>query len=117
MIYVGDNYQDTLDGISGNATRLLPQTEVITDSSASVSLDVKGNKDYQLINSALTSLTIATCEDSQLGTTIRFNSGTTATTITDSASIDWVDSSAPIPSASKKCLIFIWNKIGFYKEW
>ena len=115
-MYVGDNYEET-NIPTGNATRLLPQAEVITDSSANVSLDVKGNKDYQLINSALTSLTITTCEDSQLGTTIRFNSGTTATTITDSASIDWVDSSAPIPSASKKCLIFIWNKIGFYKEW
>ena len=117
MMYVGDNYQDTLDGISGNATRLLPQAEVISNSSAVVSLDVKGNKDYQLINSALTSLTISNCEDSSLRTTIRFNSGTTATTITDSASIDWTDGSAPEPSANKKCLIFIWNKIGYFKEW
>lgn len=117
MMYVGDNYQDTLDGITGNVTRLLPQAEVISDSSATVSLDVKGNKDYQLINSALTSLTITTCEDSQLGTTIQFNSGATATTITDSASIEWVDGSAPTPSADKTCLIFIWNNKGFYKEW
>lgn len=117
MMYVGDNYQDTLDGISGNATRLLPQAEVISDSSASVSLDVKGNKDYQLSASALTALTFSSCEDSQLGTTIKFNSGATATTIIDSASIDWVDGATPIPSASVNCLIFIWNKIGFYKEW
>ena len=117
MMYVGDNYQDTIDGITGNITRLLPQAEVISDSSTSVSLNVKGNKDYQLINSALTSLTITTCEDSQLGTTIQFNSGATATIITDSANINWVDGSAPTPSASKTCLIFIWNNKGFYKEW
>jgi hypothetical protein len=116
-MYVGDNYQDTTDGISGNATRLLPQAEVISDSSASVSLDVKGNKDYQLINSALTSLTITTCEDSQLGTTIQFNSGATATTITDSTNIEWTDGAKPEPNASKTCLIFIWNNKGFYKEW
>ena len=117
MMYVGDDYQDTLDGITGNATRLLPQAEVISDSSASVSLAVKGNKDCQLSASALTALTLSSCEDSQLGTTIRFTSGATPTTITDSASIDWVDGATPIPSASKTCLIFIWNKIGFYKEW
>lgn len=117
MMYVGDDYQDTLDGITGNATRLLPQAEVIGNSSATVSLDVKGNKDYQLTASALTSLTISTCEDSQLGTTILFNSGTTATVLTDSASIDWVDGAKPEPSASKTCLIFIWKKKGFYKEW
>ena len=116
-MYVGDDFQDTIDGITGNATRLLPQAEIIEDSSASVSLDVKGNKDYQLTASALTALTLSSCEDSQLGTTIRFTSGATATTITDSASIDWVDGATPIPSASKTCLIFIWNKIGFYKEW
>lgn len=117
MMYVGDNYQDTLDGISGNATRLLPQAEVISDSSASVNLNVKGNKDYRLINSALTSLTITTCEDSQLGTTIQFNSGATATTITDSSNIQWADGAKPEPSASKTCLIFIWSNKGFYKEW
>lgn len=117
MMYVGDNYQDTIDGITGNPTRLLPQAEIIEDDSTSVSLAVKGNKNYQLSASALTSLTISSCEDSQLRTTIRFTSGATPTTITDSASIDWVDGATPIPSASKKCLIFIWNKIGFYKEW
>lgn len=116
-MYVGDNYQDTIDGISGNATRLLPQAEIISDDSASVSLAVKGNKDYQLSASSLTALTISSCEDSALGTTIIFNSGATPTTITDSASIDWVDGATPIPSASVNCLIFIWNKIGFYKEW
>lgn len=116
FMYVGDNYEDS-NLPSGNTTRLLPQAEIISDSSASVSLAVKGNKDYQLTNSALSSLTISSCEDSQLGTTIRFNSGATATTITDSASIDWIDGATPIPSASKTCLIFIWNKTGFYKEW
>lgn len=118
-MYVGDNYQDTTTGITGNATRLLPQAEVISDSSATVSLDIKGNKDYQLTASALTSLTISSCEDSELGTTIKFNSGATATTIDDSNSsgIEWVDGSAPIPSASKTCLIFIWDNTGFYKEW
>ena len=117
MMYVGDNYQDTTTGITGNATRLLPQSEVISDSSATVSLDIKGNKDYQLTASALTSLTISSCEDSELGTTIKFNSGTTATTINDTSGIEWSDGATPTPSASKTCLIFIWNNIGFYKEW
>ena len=117
MMYVGDNYQDILTGISGNVTRLLPQVEAIDDSSATISLAVKGNKDYQLTATELTSLTISTCEYSQLGTTILFNSGTTATVLTDSASIDWVDGASPEPSASKTCLIFIWKNKGFYKEW
>lgn len=115
-MYVGDNYIDS-NLPTGNSTRLLTQSEIIENSSASVSLDIKDNKDYQLTASALTSLTLLSCEDSQLGTTIKFTSGATPTTITDSASINWIDGATPIPSANVTCLIFIWNKIGFYKEW
>ena len=87
------------------------------DIDPTVSLAVKGNKDYQLTNSALSSLTISSCEDSALGTTIKFTSGTTATTLIDNSNIEWIDGSVPTPSANKTCLIFIWNKTGFYREW
>lgn len=117
-MFVGDNYEDS-NLPTGNTTRLLPQTEIITNNSASVSLDIKGNKTYDLTNSALTTLTINSCEDSPLGTLIKFHSGTTATTIddTNNSGIDWTDGAAPIPSASKTCWILIVDKTGFYKEW
>lgn len=78
---------------------------------------LKPNADYTF--AALTTLTFdsASVDSSPLGTTIRFNSGSTATTITDSAGITWADGSVPIPSANKTCLILIWKNIGFYKEW
>ena len=118
FMYVGDDYEDS-NLPTGNTTRLLPQTEIITDNSASVSLDIQGNKTYDLTNSALTTLTINSCEDSPLGTLIKFHSGTTATTIDDThdSGIDWTDGAAPIPSASKTCWILIVDKTGFYKEW
>lgn len=117
QMYIGDDFVDDLDYLPTISTRPLPQAEEIVDSSASASLDVLPNKDYKLTNVNLSSLTLNSCQDSPLGTTIRFNSGATPTTITDNTNIDWVDGATPIPSASVKCLIFIWNNIGFYKEW
>ena len=78
---------------------------------------LKVNADYTF--GELTSLTFdnLSVDSSPLGTTIKFNSGSTATVITDNSGIDWVDGSAPVPSANKTCLILIFNKIGFYKEW
>lgn len=115
-MFVGDNYIDN-DVPSGNVTRLLEQAEQIIDSSSDITLDIKGNKEYKLTNSSLTSLTLNSYSDSPLGTTIEFKSGATATTITDSTSIDWVDGATPQPSANVKCLIFIWDNKGFYKEY
>lgn len=115
-MYVGDDYID-YDVPSGNVTRLLEQAEQIIDSSSDITLDIKGNKEYKLTNSSLTSLTLNSYSNSPLGTTIEFKSGATATTITDSTSIDWVDGATPIPSANVKCLIFVWDNKGFYKEW
>ena len=115
-MYVGDNYQDTTTGISGNATRLLPQAEIIEDSSASVSLAVKGNKDYQLSSSSLTALTLSSCEDSQLGTTIEFTTGATAPTFTDTSGINWADGETPVFQSYQHYLIVIFNGIGFVKE-
>ncbi len=117
QMYVGDDFVDDLEDLPTISTRPLPQAEEITDSSASVSLDILPNTDYNLTNANLSSLTLNSYQDNPLGTTIRFNSGSTPTSITDNTSIDWVDGATPIPSANVKCLIFIWNNIGFYKEW
>lgn len=121
MMYVGDNYQDTLDGITGNATRLLEQSNLITDmTSTSITFNstnkVQPNTDYEY--GELTTLTLDSSSiiSSKLGTTIKFQSGTTATTIVDNSNIHWADKATPEPSASKTCLIFIWDNTGFYKE-
>ena len=78
---------------------------------------VQPNTDYEY--GQLTTLTLGSSSiiSSKLGTTIKFQSGTTATTITDSSNIQWADGAKPEPSASKTCLIFIWDNTGFYKEW
>lgn len=121
FMYVGDNYisENIPDG---NSTRLLPQANLITDMiSTSITFDstnkVQLNTDYEY--GELTALTLGSSSiiDSKLGTTIKFQSGTTATIITDSSNIQWVDGAKPEPSASKTCLIFIWDNTGFYKEW
>lgn len=124
MMYVGDNYQDTTTGITGNATRGLPQSNIVTDTSStaisfSSSSKVQPNTDYQFGTLATLTLGSGSVLDSQLGTTIRFMSGASGseTSITDNSGISWVDGATPVPSASKMCLIFIWNNIGFYKEW
>ena len=122
MMYVGDNYQDTLDGIVGNITRFLPQSNVVEDTTStaisfSSSNQVQPNTDYQYGTLATLTFGSSSVNYSLLGTTIMFTSGATATEITDSASIDWVDGASPEPSASKTCLIFIWKNKGFYKEW
>ena len=120
-MYVGDNYEDS-NLPSGNATRVLLQANTITDlSSSTITFDennrVQSNTSYKF--GELTSLTLGTNSiiNSELGTTIKFTSGTTATTLTDNSSINWADGSAPTPSASKTCLIFVWDNTGFYKEW
>lgn len=78
---------------------------------------LKVNADYTFGD--LTSLTFDTLsiDSSPLGTTIKFNSVSTATVITDNSGIDWTDGTIPSPSANKTCLILIFNKMGFYKEW
>lgn len=121
QMYVGDDYED-ITIPNGNSTRLLPQSNLITDmTSTSIAFDsinkVQPNTDYEY--GELTTLTLGSSSiiSSKLGTTIKFQSGTTATIITDSSNIQWVDGATPEPSASKTCLIFIWDNTGFYKEW
>jgi hypothetical protein len=121
QMYVGDNYED-LTIPNGNSTRLLPQSNLITDmTSTSITFDstnkVQPNTDYEY--GELTTLTLGSSSiiSSKLRTTIKFQSGTTATTITDSSNIQWADGAKPEPSANKTCLIFIWDNTGFYKEW
>lgn len=125
MMYVGDDYDyevehpDTLP--SGNATRLLPQVNIIEDTTStsitfSSSNSVRVNASYKF--NELSSLSFGTNSiiSSPLGTTIKFESGSTATIFTDTSGIDWTDGK-PEPSANKTCLIFIWDNTGFYKEW
>lgn len=121
QMYVGDDFVDDLEDLPTISTRVLPQEQEIVETSDNVSLDVKGNVSYNLANQSLLSLTINSCENSPLGTTIRFKSGKVAgtipTSITDNSNINWVDGATPIPSTNVECLIFIWNNIGFYREW
>ena len=112
--------------LSGNKTStdlgLVGIADIITDLvSTSKTFDssnkLKVNADYEF--GELTALTFgsSSIDSSPLGTTIKFNSGSTATVITDNAGIVWTDGTIPSPSANKTCLILIFNKIGFYKEW
>lgn len=115
MMYVGDNYEDSNLPL-GNATRLLPQPEVITIDGSEVELDIESNKIYKLTAFELEKLTINSCENSALKTIIRFRSGSTATQIIDNSNIDWADDISQ-PSTDSKCMITIWDNTGFYKEW
>lgn len=74
MMYVGDNYQDTLDGISGNATRLLAQSENITITGATPTITISANKTYSF-DTAITSLTISDVEVSALESVLYFTTG------------------------------------------
>lgn len=121
QMYVGDDYED-ITTPNGNSTRLLPQSNLITDmTSTSITFDstnkVQPNTDYEYGELTTLILDSSSIISSKLGTTIKFQSGTTATIITDNSNIQWVDRSTPEPSASKTCLIFIWDNTGFYKEW
>ena len=98
-----------------NAKEDLPTTETITD--ASVSLALEANKNYVLTNTAITDITLSSCETSYQETTIQFTTGATAPSLTDSSGISWVDYSAPVLQANKTYIICIWNKKGFYKEY
>lgn len=114
-MYVGDNYEET-NIPTGNATRLLPQAEVVVDSSATPTLAIKKNTNYKLSNNAITSITISSCEDSPLVTKIDFTTGATAPTLTDNASIDWADGQAPVFQSYQHYWIIISDKVGFVKE-
>lgn len=78
MMYVGDNYIET-SFPDGNATRLLPQAEIITVSSATPSFTstdkLKTNADYQCGTITALTLDTSSVDDSQLETTIRFTAG------------------------------------------
>lgn len=115
-MFVGDDYIET-DFADGNSTRLLPQAEEIIDSSASVSLDVLPNKNYKFTNNAITDITLNSCQDSPIETTITFSTGNSAPTLTDNSSITWVDGATPILNANSNYIILIWNKIGFIREY
>ena len=89
----------------------------VTVSTASVSLEVEGNRNYVLDNAEITDITISSCANVYQETTIQFTTGATAPTFTDSSGITWVDGSAPIPQANMNYLILIWNKKGFVREY
>jgi len=112
---------DKIAVVNGNldAIDLTPyqtKSQVVTLDSATPSLDIEANKNYVLSNNAITAITISTCATSYEETTIEFTTGSSAPTLTDSASIDWVDGSAPILNANSKYIILIWNKKGFVRE-
>ena len=113
---------DKIAVINGNlsAIDLTPyqqKSQVVDIDTASVTLSVEANKNYVLSNANITDITISSAVTSYLETTIEFTTGSNAPTLTDSASIEWVDGSAPILSANARYIILIWNKKGFVREY
>lgn len=113
---------DKIAVINGNlsAIDLTPyqqKSQVVDIDTASVTLSVEANKNYVLSNANITDITISSAVTSYLETTIEFTTGSNAPTLTDSASIEWVDGSAPILSANASYIILIWNKKGFVREY
>lgn len=120
QMYIGDDYiDDDTDLISDDVepTRCLPQASEKTFTGATVTTYVDGGINYTFTNSAITSITLNTCEYSNMETTIKFSTGNTAPTLTDNSGITWVDGSAPTLNANKNYLILVVNKIGFVKEY
>lgn len=117
--YVGDDYSKEVDGTlslpTGNATRLLPQSELIEVDTASITLDILKNKVYKFTNSAITDITFSSNEDSTLPTTIKFTTGNSAPTFTDNSGINWVDG-VPVFQANKTYQIIIFDNDGYIKE-
>ena len=112
--YVGDDYEDDVLP-NGNATRLLPQAELIEIDTASVTLDILKNKVYKFTNSAITDITFSTVEDSDVPTSIKFTTGNSAPTFTDNSGINWVDGT-PVFQANYTYQIIIFGKDGYIKE-
>lgn len=104
--------------LSGNKTGLelglVPET-IILDT-ASITLDILANKNYEFISNALTDITFSSCEKSKQVTTIEFTTGSSNVTFTDNSGIDWADGETPVFYAYQHYLIVIFNKIGFVKE-
>lgn len=78
---------------------------------------LKTNANYNFGELDYLTFQYGSVDTSPFGTAIRFSSGTTPTILSDNTSIDWVDGHAPVPATNKTCLILIFNKMGFYKEW
>ncbi len=112
MCYYDGTQWQAITGYPEEITDLVSTSKTFDSSNK-----LKVNADYNFGD--LTSLTFdnLSIDSSPLGTTIKFNSGSTATVITDNSGIVWTDGTIPSPSANKTCLILIFNKIGFYKEW
>jgi hypothetical protein len=104
--------------LSGNKTGLelglIPET--ITRDTASITLDILANKNYEFTSNALTDITFSSCETSKQVTTIEFTTGSSNVTFTDNSGIDWADGETPVFYAYQHYLIVIFNKVGFVKE-
>lgn len=89
----------------------------VSESSASVTLDIAANTNYDLTNTDITDITLNSCELSSLESIITLSTGSTAPTLTDNSGINWVNGSAPILNSSMSYIILIWKKKGFVKEY
>lgn len=89
----------------------------VSESSASVTLNIVANTNYDLTNVAITDITLSSCESSSLESTITFSTGATAPTLTDNSGISWINGSAPILNTNMSYIILIWKKKGFVKEY
>lgn len=104
--------------LSGNKTGLelglVPET--ITRDTASITLDILANKNYEFTSNALTDITFTSCEKSKQVTTIEFTTGSSNVTFTDNSGIDWADGETPVFYAYQKYTIVIFNKTGYVLE-
>lgn len=100
-----------------NMTDYQKSANVVTIDTAAVTIDeVKGNTNYKLTNSNITSITLTACETSEDTTKIDFTTGATAPTFTDNSGIEWADGETPVFYAYQHYWIVICDKIGFVKE-
>lgn len=117
LMYIGDDFIDDFDDLPTISTRSFPQAEVIDISSASVSLNVKSNKDYKLSNNEITDITISSVENSINETTIQFTTGNSAPTLIDNSGITWIDGSVPVLQANYNYIILIWDSKALIRQY
>lgn len=115
LMYVGDNFIDSLDNLNLDSVRCLPQPQEINITDDSITVDLKPNTNYKFSHSLITDITFNSAIDSSLETYIKFTTGNSAPTLTDNSNIVWADGQ-PILQANKTYQIVIVDLIAYYKE-
>lgn len=90
-------------------------TPIIINNSATPTLNIVENKNYELANSSITTITFSSSQKSKLPTTIKFTTGNSAPSFTDNSGINWTDGT-PTFLANKTYQIIIFDNDGYLKE-